>query len=156
MKTAYKETPSAHLAKRVTSNGQSERVKIACAGDVWTLLGYLQTEKQEHIVVLVLDARHRVVAQHTAAIGQVDRVQIALADVYRPAIVAGAAAVVLVHNHPSGEPTPSAQDNELTSRCASAGNLLGIPVLDHVVVASGGYFSYAERLPNYLIGKVDV
>jgi DNA repair protein RadC len=156
MKTAYKETPSAHLAKRVSKGGQSERVKIACAGDVWTLLSYLQSEKQEHIVVLVLDARHRVVAQHTAAIGQVDRVQVALADVYRPAIVAGAGAIVLVHNHPSGELTPSAQDNELTSRCATVGNLLGIPVLDHVVVASGGYYSYAENRPQFLIGKTDV
>jgi DNA repair protein RadC len=65
-------------------------------------------------------------------------------EVFRPALREAAAAVVLVHNHPSGDPTPSREDREITTRLAEAGDLLGIPVLDHVVVAERGYASLRE------------
>ena len=65
-------------------------------------------------------------------------------EVFRPALRDAAAAVVLVHNHPSGDPTPSREDREITQRLAEAGELLGIPVLDHVVVAERGYASLRE------------
>lgn len=65
-------------------------------------------------------------------------------EVFRPALREAAAAVVLVHNHPSGDPTPSREDREITTRLAAAGELLGIPVLDHVVVAERGYASLRE------------
>jgi len=63
---------------------------------------------------------------------------------FRPALREAAAAIVLVHNHPSGDPTPSPEDRELTRRLASAGNLLGVPVLDHVIVAERGFASLRE------------
>ena len=68
-----------------------------------------------------------------------------LADVYRPLVREGMAAALVSHNHPSGEPTPSEPDRELTYRMAQVGNLLGIPLLDHVVVAHGGHYSFAEH-----------
>jgi DNA repair protein RadC len=66
-------------------------------------------------------------------------------EVFRPAIREAAAALLLVHNHPSGDPAPSREDREITARLVQAGDLLGIPVLDHVVVAEGGYRSLREE-----------
>jgi DNA repair protein RadC len=66
-------------------------------------------------------------------------------EVFRPALRDAAAALVLVHNHPSGDPTPSAEDREVTARLASAGEILGIRVLDHIVVAERGYSSLREQ-----------
>jgi DNA repair protein RadC len=68
-------------------------------------------------------------------------------EVFRPALRESAAAVVLVHNHPSGDPTPSREDIEITERLMRAGELLGVPVLDHVVVAERGYRSLRDDLP---------
>jgi DNA repair protein RadC len=67
-------------------------------------------------------------------------------EVFRPAVGEGAAGVILVHNHPSGDPTPSAEDRAVTRQLAEAGRALGIPVLDHVVVGRGSYASLAEEL----------
>jgi DNA repair protein RadC len=66
-------------------------------------------------------------------------------EVFRPALRDAAAALVLVHNHPSGDPTPSAEDREVTARLASAGEILGVRVLDHIVVAERGYSSLREQ-----------
>jgi DNA repair protein RadC len=101
--------------------------------------------EQEAIHVFGLDARHRIRCRHVAAIGQVDRVTVGLSDVYRPLVREGMAAALVAHNHPSGEPTPSPQDEQLTVRLSHVGQLLGIPLLDHIVVARGGHYSFAER-----------
>jgi DNA repair protein RadC len=65
--------------------------------------------------------------------------------VFRAAVAAGAAAIVLFHNHPSGDPEPSPEDTRLTERLMAAGVLMGIPVIDHVILGDAGYFSYRER-----------
>jgi DNA repair protein RadC len=65
-------------------------------------------------------------------------------EAFRPAIREAAAAVIFLHNHPSGDPTPSSEDRQVTGRLRDAGELLGIPVLDHVIVAADGYYSFAD------------
>ena len=101
--------------------------------------------EQEAVHVFGLDARHRIRCRHIAAIGQVDRVHVSAADVYRPLLREGMAAAVVAHNHPSGEAYPSPQDEQLTLRLSQAGHILGIQLLDHIVVARGGYYSFAEQ-----------
>jgi DNA repair protein RadC len=119
---------------------------VRTAYDVADLLRVeLGCGEQEAVHVFGLDARHRIRCRHVAAIGQVDRVMVSLADVFRPLVREGMAAVLVAHNHPSGEPTPSDQDRELTFRLAQVGNLLGIPLLDHLVVARNGHYSFAEH-----------
>jgi DNA repair protein RadC len=119
---------------------------VRTAYDVAELLRVeLGSGEQEAIHVLGLDARHRIRCRHVAAIGQVDRVMVSLADVFRPLVREGMAAALVAHNHPSGEPTPSDQDRELTYRLAQIGNMLGIPLLDHLVVARSGHYSFAEH-----------
>jgi DNA repair protein RadC len=119
--------------------------QVRCAEDVARLLqAELAQGEQEAIHVFGLDARHRIRCRHIAAIGQVDRVQVAIADVYRPLVREGMAAALVAHNHPSGEPTPSPQDQQLTLRLQQVGQMLGIPLLDHIIVAKGGHFSFSE------------
>lgn len=92
-----------------------------------------------------LDGRHRVIARRLVAIGTLSTVETHPREVFRQAIANGAAAVVLAHNHPSGDVVPSAADIEITVRVRQVGELIGIAVLDHVVVTAGGFTSIAGR-----------
>jgi DNA repair protein RadC len=105
----------------------------------------LRDASQEHFLVILLDARHRVLRSETISQGTLTASLVHPREVFRPALRDAAAALVLVHNHPSGDPTPSAEDREITARLASAGELLGVRVLDHVVVAERGFCSLREQ-----------
>jgi DNA repair protein RadC len=94
---------------------------------------------------VALDVRHRVQGELCVARGSLTGVEVHPRDVFRPLIRSAAAAVIFCHNHPSGDPTPSRQDVELTARLRDVGELCGIPVVDHVVVGWEGYASLAER-----------
>lgn len=106
----------------------------------------LALREVEELHVLALDARHRVRHELMVARGTLTGVDCHPRDVFRALIRVGAAAAIFCHNHPSGDPTPSAQDRKLTARLRQVGELCGIAVLDHVIVASGGlYVSLAKR-----------
>ncbi len=100
---------------------------------------------RECVAVALLDNKHRLNAIHAVHIGTCSQSLVGVADVFKAAILANAQAVVLVHNHPSGDPEPSIEDRELTRRLSRAGEMLGIELLDHVVVAKDGYVSMKER-----------
>ena len=104
----------------------------------------LRHASQEHFVVLLLDGRHRVLGEEIVSLGTLTASLVHPREVFRPAIRASAAALILVHNHPSGDPEPSPEDRTVTERLASAGDLLGVPVLDHVVVAERGFRSLRD------------
>ncbi|MBW2716207.1 MAG: JAB domain-containing protein, partial [Deltaproteobacteria bacterium] len=91
------------------------------------------------------DARHRVLRSEMISQGTLTASLVHPREVFRPALRNAAAALVLVHNHPSGDPTPSAEDREVTARLASAGEILGVRVLDHIVVAERGFCSLREQ-----------
>lgn len=105
------------------------------------LLGHL-THEVFH--VLLLDTRHRLVADRRVATGSLAACAIAPRDVFEPAIREAAPALIFVHNHPSGDPSPSRDDVELTRRLGEGARILGISLVDHVVVADGGFASLAE------------
>ncbi len=113
---------------------------------------------RERFVVYLLDAKHRPIAFETVSIGILDgslihprevfkaAVESTAQEVFRKSVGGGAAAVLLAHNHPSGDPTPSGQDAEVTKRLREAGKILGIPVVDHVIVTpAGAHFSFREK-----------
>jgi DNA repair protein RadC len=100
---------------------------------------------REAFVVLLLNTKHRVVGVHIAGVGTLDSAPTGPREVFRAAILAGAKAVIFGHNHPSGDPTPSAADLHLTRRLVKAGDLLGIPVLDHVIIGETSQVSLRER-----------
>ena len=99
----------------------------------------------EYFVALALDARNRVLAELVIAKGSTSSCPVAPADVFRALLREAAVATVLVHNHPSGDPTPSAADLELTDRLVAAGTLVGVRIHDHVIVAREGYSSLLDQ-----------
>lgn len=116
---------------------------------------YLQpdTLDREYFVVALLDGRHRPIALHTVSVGSLSAALVHPREVFKPAIVANAAAIIAGHNHPSGDETPSREDKELTARLAACGKLLGIPLLDHVVLGADRHFSFADhRLIDHTAG----
>ena len=104
----------------------------------------LRDAPHERFLVLLLDGRHRLLRHELVSQGTLTASLVHPREVFRPALRESAAALLLVHNHPSGDPTPSAEDREVTARLVRAGELLGIPVLDHVVVAERGWTSLRE------------
>lgn len=105
----------------------------------------LLAKPTEEFWAIALNVRHRVLFDERLAAGSLTGVEVHPRDVFRPLIEASAAAVIFCHNHPSGDPAPSRMDVELTARLREVGELCGILVLDHVIVASGGHVSLAER-----------
>jgi len=118
------------------------------AGDVATYLirqGHADRDR-EAFIVLLLDVKHRVIAEEVVTIGILDGSLIHPREVFKAAIAANSAAIIIAHNHPSGDPAPSGQDQEVTNRLRKAGEILGIPVVDHVIVGStGAHFSFREQ-----------
>jgi DNA repair protein RadC len=98
----------------------------------------------EQFGVVLLDVKHRVLKTRLLSVGSLDASVVHPREVFRTAVVGGAAAVVLFHNHPSGDATPSREDLELTRRLVAAGDLMGITVLDHVILADTRYVSLRE------------
>ncbi|MBK9033050.1 MAG: DNA repair protein RadC [Myxococcales bacterium] len=136
---------AASLGARAVERTRARGDVLRCAEDVhlrlWPRLAGLE---QEVFYVVGIDARNVVVIEAEVARGHLTGVDVHPREVFRPLIRAGAAAAVCAHNHPSGDPTPSPPDLLLTERLKEAGDLLGIPVIDHVVLADRGPVSIAE------------
>ena len=107
----------------------------------------LRDREQEEVHVLLLDTKNRLVTAEQVTVGLLDRSQAHAREVFREAIRLNCSRILLVHNHPSGDPAPSAEDRAVTRQLGEAGRALGIPVLDHVVVGRAGYTSLAADLP---------
>lgn len=97
--------------------------------------------EQEHIVVAMFDSALMLVRDETVAVGSVNAAYITPREIYRRALAADAVSIVLLHNHPSGDPTPSAEDVTFTKKVTAAGKLIGIPLMDHIVIGNGTYVS---------------
>jgi DNA repair protein RadC len=110
----------------------------------------LQDQPSEVFAILCLSTKHRVIGYHEVSRGTLDTALVHPREVFKAAILANAAAIILTHNHPSGDPTPSADDVALTQRLVEAGRLLGIDVLDHIVIGDGVWVSFMElgRIPH--------
>jgi DNA repair protein RadC len=131
--------------RRTLLRGRRERLRILNAIDVARLLvPQFGTKPVEHFGVVLLDTRHQVLRTSIVSIGTLDTSVVHPREVFREATVAGAAALILFHNHPSGDPRPSDEDVTLTRRLIAAGELMGITVLDHVVLAERGFHSLRE------------
>lgn len=134
------------MARRVAGRRLPEGIPIRDPADVFRHFHpRLRDAQQERFLVLLLDGRHRLIREELVSYGTLTASLVHPREVFRPALRACAAAVILVHNHPSGDPTPSPEDREVTRRLARAGEILGVAVVDHVVVAERGYCSLREE-----------
>lgn len=105
----------------------------------------LSTLDKEHFMVILLNTKNRIISKETISVGSLNSAIVHPREVFKTAIIKGAASIVCVHNHPSGDPTPSSEDIRLTKRLIQAGEILGIDALDHVVVGIEGYISLREK-----------
>lgn len=130
------------LARRVLC---PQRRRIQVPSDVLPMLDRFTDRNQEHFLTVSLNGAHEVIVLRTVSVGLVNRTMVHPREVFAGPLTDRAAAVILAHNHPSGSVTPSPEDDEITRRLVHAGATLGIPVLDHVVFGTTGYFSYLEH-----------
>ncbi|HSJ08794.1 MAG TPA: DNA repair protein RadC [Longimicrobiales bacterium] len=133
------------LGRRLAREGPLERTRIRGPLDVYERCAPgMRDLSQEEFRVLLLNTQHAVVREIAVTRGTLDTSVVHPREVFRAAITESAASMILVHNHPSGDPTPSPEDREVTRQLAEAGRLLGIAVLDHVVIGDGRYISFVE------------
>lgn len=134
---AYEATRMAALieiGRRSSLAAKGELDKVDDADDVYALLKHLEGEKKEHFVVMMLDAQNVVLRTATVHIGTLTMSVVGPREVFREAIREGASSIVVGHNHPSGDPTPSPEDVAITKELADLGQRLDIPVHDHIIV----------------------
>ncbi len=117
---------------------------VSNSSHVADLFAHLRQETREVFATIHLDSKNRLLCVETISIGSLNAAIVHPREVFKSALLSSAAAIVFVHNHPSGDPTPSREDLELTKRLQEAGELLGIRVLDHVIIGSN-HLSFADR-----------
>jgi len=131
---------------RVTLESQNDAVCIRAPQDVAVvLMAEMASLEKEHFVVLYLDTRNRLLGKETAYIGSLNASHIRVGEVFRDAVRRNCAAIIVAHNHPSGDPTPSPEDVQLTVQLREAGDMLDIELLDHLVIGRQRFVSLRER-----------
>jgi len=136
---------SLELGRRLFSPDPSSKKKIAAPADILPLVAFLSGKKQEHFICITLSGAHEVLAVRTVTVGLLNHSLVHPREVFADAITDRAAAIICVHNHPSGTLEPSSQDLAITRQLADAGTLLGIRLLDHLIVADSGWLSLKEQ-----------
>uniref|UniRef100_UPI001CD44CAC JAB domain-containing protein n=1 Tax=Geomonas agri TaxID=2873702 RepID=UPI001CD44CAC len=118
--------------------------RYTSASQVFDTFSFLRHETKEHFIALHLDGKNRIVCCDLVSTGSLNQSIVHPRELFKTALLSSAAAVILLHNHPTGDPTPSTEDLEVTRRLKDAGDLVGIRILDHIVIGDS-YYSFAER-----------
>jgi len=136
----------AELQKRINQSKKPVK-RISCAEDVFNLMHEtLKDKKEEHFYVLMLDTKNNLIGEQLISKGILDASIIHPREVFKPAIKNSASRIILVHNHPSGDPNPSGEDLEITEKLMKVGDELDIKVLDSVIVGGEKYWNQKEKL----------
>lgn len=134
------------LGRRLQVAAPQERIIVRSPAEVANLLMLeMGPLEQEHLRVVILNTRNQVLKVHTVYIGSLNSAAARIGELFREAIRLNAAAIIVAHNHPSGDPTPSPEDVHFTRQIVEAGKLLGIEVLDHLVICQARWVSLKER-----------
>ena len=134
------------LGRRAALEDKRFMPKISSSKDVLDFLAdEMRSLEQETVRVLLLNTKHMLLHSAVISVGGLNYSPIHPREVYKQALKFSAAGIILVHNHPSGEAAPSEQDIKLTKRFKEAGEIMGIPLLDHLIIAETGYYSFSEE-----------
>lgn len=134
------------LARRALTTPFPRSEPLRSAADVFDRYRYLLADSPvEVFLAVLLDVKQRVLHSVRVSVGILNGSLIHPREVFAPAVAERAASIILVHNHPSGDPSPSPEDREVTRRLRSAGGIVGIPVLDHVIIGSCSFYSFREE-----------
>lgn len=142
--TACRLAAAMELGKRVSCAG-GEKTKLSEPSAAAALCEDMRFLQKEMFRILMVNAKMELAAKENVSIGSINSSNASPREVFAGAVRKGAFAVILVHNHPSGDPSPSQSDREVTRQLCRAGELLGIQVLDHIIVGDGRYFSFKEE-----------
>jgi len=142
------------LGRRMLLATPEERLIVRSPSDVAQLLmAEMSHLEQEHFRVLYLDTRNRLLGSETVYIGSLNASHIRVAEIFRDAVKRNCAAVIVAHNHPSGDPSPSHEDVAVTRQLIAAGDLLGVELLDHLVIGQQRFVSLRERGLGFDVGN---
>lgn len=134
------------IGRRMALLGVDERFQVKSPGDVAKLMQIEMAHlDQEHLRAICLDMKNRIQKIHTIYIGTVNSSQVRIGEVFKEGLKLNSVAIIVVHNHPSGDPTPSPDDVQVTREMVEAGRLLDVEVLDHLIIGHGRYVSLRER-----------
>jgi len=134
------------LVKRFYNEEKGNEAIIRNYQDVLSFVYDLKEKKKEYLVCLYLNARNVLIKKETISVGLLDKSLIHPREVFYPAVGTNAASIILVHNHPSGESSPSDKDIEIVKKIVQAGEIMGINVIDFIIIAEGGSYSFSEKL----------
>lgn len=133
------------LCRRGLHKGLGVQPVVSAPGDVLSFLGDIKDERREHFVALYLNARNQVLEKYVVSIGSLSSAIVHPRELFQRAIELSAASVIMAHNHPTGDVSPSQDDINLTRRLVQAGEILGIDVLDHMIIGHDDFLSMKER-----------
>ena len=121
------------------------KTRLTQPSQIWELFRWLGRESKEWMIVLLLDGKNRLSAIDICSIGTLNQSLVHPREIFKSALISSCAAIAMVHNHPSGDTTPSREDIEITRRIKEASEIIGIKLLDHVVVSDSEFTSFVER-----------
>ncbi|MBI4654516.1 MAG: DNA repair protein RadC [Nitrospirae bacterium] len=134
------------LVKRFYADEKSNEIIIKNSQDVLSLTYDLRDKKKEHLVCLYLNARNSLLKKEIISVGLLDKALLHPREIFYPATELNAASVILIHNHPSGDSSPSEKDNQIVEKIVQAGEIMGIPVVDFIIVSENNHYSFYEKL----------
>ncbi|KCZ72187.1 DNA replication and repair protein RadC [Candidatus Methanoperedens nitroreducens] len=133
------------IARRLESFNEDAKPKINSPEDVYRrIYPRMREQKKENFIELCLDTKNQIIKEEIISIGSLNANIVHPREVFKAALAVSAAHIILAHNHPSGDPTPSREDIEITKKLIEAGKIIGIDVLDHVIIGDGRHFSMRE------------
>jgi len=118
---------------------------IKSSRDIYQLFSYLSKETKEHFIAIHLDTKNKIICVDTISVGSLTSSIVHPREVFKSVLLSSAASIAIVHNHPSGTPEPSSDDINITKRLKEAGDFLGIPIIDHIIIGNGSYISLLEK-----------
>ena len=134
------------IGRRIASAKPLEKIHLSCPQDVADfLMPRLRYAAKEQFVVILLNSKNKVIGTEVVSEGSLSSSIVHPREVFAPAILHHAAAIMVAHNHPSGDPKPSIEDEEVTRQLLRSGKVLGIPMIDHVIIGDGNYYSFLEN-----------
>jgi DNA repair protein RadC len=133
------------IGRRSSIAGRGGAEQVDLPEDVFHRLAHLRSEKKEHFVVVLLDAKNQIQRIAPVHIGTVNMSLVGGREVFREAVRDGACSIIVAHNHPSGDPTPSPEDIEVTNKLVQIGEMLDIPVLDHIIIGYDRFTSFSRK-----------
>ncbi len=136
------------LGKRIFAPASFTKVIIRSTQDTLSQLRDIAEKKQEYLLVFYLNARYELIQREIVGQGSLNSMLITAKEIFAPAVAKPCASIIIAHNHPSGDPTPSDDDISFTKRIHEAGEVMGIPMLDHLIVTKSDYFSFRDNVKN--------